>query len=641
MREIIFGKRDLAKLLEIHGLPKIELERELKTYVDTEATITTNEILAEGGGSGGITIISDGGSLTGTYNGSVIVLGEGLGYASMTGDVWVNGDLYCAGLMNYGGFRLEVQGDFLVSDDIQFTPSSTSMTQGDFIIHGNFSFGNGTFNVNPGQSPTFIIMGDMTSNDEDDFYGYGLDGANGLTIYVYGDLKLDYLNLHGGDATDTLAAGQGGNLIVFGNATLSGGLDVYGGNSNYNGMNAGNAGEIVVVGNLIGYVDGRGGNAYADSSAGSAAYIWVEGRYTNYWLNASGGDCSSTNTTDTAGSASYIYCGGITGDGHVLLNGGNRSGTLSSLVTNLVSSPNGGHIESHDSIQVAHLEMRGGDVTATDTNGLSNSQGGWGGTIYCTGDMLAWKLLMQGGNTSGQQAGGGGQITTKGKLVAENLIDLTGGNSQGSYAGPAGLITAKAGLQAHDINLVDGTGGAPATGECGLFLGGNANIGTLNQADRANSYIRAWSSRPCRVTLSVSEMPTKQTLTQPNGSDTSNINSSLGNSIFIYDLNNGWSTISSDKGAVVYDRMGVVSDSTIYCGTIGINGLTGQLVTLPSAYSNSNYKVQLTYNSIGFDSNNAGFIYAVIDSPSTFTIYSSNVSDGNNVNWLTTGSFNA
>lgn len=100
----------------------------------------------------------------------------------------------------------------------------------------------------------------------------------------------------------------------------------------------------------------------------------------------------------------------------------------------------------------------------------------------------------------------------------------------------------------------------------------------------------------------------------------------------------GITGIAASGSAIVYDRAGNISDSAIYCGTAGISGIGGFLITLPLAYSNANYKVQLSYNSLAFNPANAGFLYSQIVGNNQFMIFSSNAADLNNVDWLTTGS---
>jgi hypothetical protein len=97
-------------------------------------------------------------------------------------------------------------------------------------------------------------------------------------------------------------------------------------------------------------------------------------------------------------------------------------------------------------------------------------------------------------------------------------------------------------------------------------------------------------------------------------------------------------TPNTSTFAQVYDRLGAVSDPAIYTGTIGINNTLGITVTLPTAYSNTNYKVQLTYLNAGFTSGNAGFLTFAVTDAQNFVIYSTNGADANNVTWTTFGS---
>lgn len=93
-----------------------------------------------------------------------------------------------------------------------------------------------------------------------------------------------------------------------------------------------------------------------------------------------------------------------------------------------------------------------------------------------------------------------------------------------------------------------------------------------------------------------------------------------------------------NPGTYVYDRTGALSDSKIYNGACVINGTTGATITLPANYSNSFFKVQLTYNALNINVSNAGILYANVTGQNSFVIYSTNASDTNSVNWMTTGS---
>ena len=101
----------------------------------------------------------------------------------------------------------------------------------------------------------------------------------------------------------------------------------------------------------------------------------------------------------------------------------------------------------------------------------------------------------------------------------------------------------------------------------------------------------------------------------------------------------GATGVVAPSSAVVYDRLGAISDPMIFDGAVGLNGTTGINVSLPNGgFSNTNYKVQATYMSAGFNPTNAGFLYVQVISTNTFTIFSSNPLDGNNVMYLATGS---
>jgi hypothetical protein len=99
----------------------------------------------------------------------------------------------------------------------------------------------------------------------------------------------------------------------------------------------------------------------------------------------------------------------------------------------------------------------------------------------------------------------------------------------------------------------------------------------------------------------------------------------------------GVTGVAPPNAVVVKDAAGTTVDSTIYTGMTTAVGLTGVVVTLPAAYSNTTYKIQLTYFFSGFAPANAGFLYYQVTSTTQFTIFSSNSGDANNVTWTTFG----
>jgi len=87
---------------------------------------------------------------------------------------------------------------------------------------------------------------------------------------------------------------------------------------------------------------------------------------------------------------------------------------------------------------------------------------------------------------------------------------------------------------------------------------------------------------------------------------------------------------------------GAGTDQTIYTGNVQLPGTSnGVTITLPTAYSNANYRVQVTYNGFGFSISNIGQLVANVQSASQFTIYSTTGADTNYVFWTTFGSVTA
>ncbi len=309
----------------------------------------------------GVTTIDDGGTLSGTYNGTVMIVGS----ATMTGDVVINGALYVTeDLTNGGGFALTTLSDVWVDGCVRFTPDAIDSLQSDISIGGDFHARRFCMNVNQGVNPTLKVSGDIIGLDESfntEFHCYGKDGASGLRILVLGDIIVDYVDLTGGDATDSLPAGHGGYLGVGGDATFYDGLDIGGGGTEFDGLSAGDGGYIECEGTFTGYVYCAGGNAYARSNAGDGGNLY-SGTFINFWSNLGGGDCDATQADFTAGWGGqvYVWGDGVYGDSYLSLNAGNRSGEFNAAPQSGNQCPSGGSLFSAGDILLSHVEAYGG-----------------------------------------------------------------------------------------------------------------------------------------------------------------------------------------------------------------------------------------------------------------------------------------
>ena len=491
-----------------------------------------------------------GSSISGTYNGSLLINGA----ATITDAVTINGSLFCMGnLTNSEGYAVTVMSDVLIQGDMNFTPTDPTIFQEVVMIFGNLTvFGNISMLSNASSSGMFsasalIIFGNLTTVAmiTSTLTASGnTAGADGLVIWVLGDAVLYEINLDGGDASASVPAGDGGQMMVQGDLTVFSGVSLNGGNSNYNNRNAGDGGMLQILGNFCGAISSRGGNATADCSAGDGGDISIVGTFTNIWSNLSGGDCSSTRSINLAGDSGDLTTeGNIVGDGYLYLNGGVRSGVLSEH-TNTTTSPNGGFLGVKGSLYASQVDLCGGNNTALYSGTTSNSDGGMGGEIIAK-DVVVERIRALGGSSGSLAGGKGGTITSRGRITVENGIDLTGGDSSAAV-GSAGIIFAYNGLSADYINLLDGTGTGTPSDDCGIQANGLVNIGHLDQVDRVGSVIgnNLISGSNVKILLMVSAFTTKDTLTKHDGSSTASVSAYANSSIFIYDHTNDWIYIS-------------------------------------------------------------------------------------------------
>ncbi len=482
----------------------------------------------------GTIVLQDGDEMSGEYFGAIICLGS----ATMTGDVIVHGNLFVIDtLTNSAGFALTVNGDFFVSTGL-FTPGSLAQFQNDLIINGNMFYDYFEMYVNPNNFPSIYINGDLTNlQSDDDFRFNGQSSGSGGSLHVSGDVTVEYINLGGGNSDGMNPAGSGGTLLVGGNAVFYDGLDIYGGDNADIAVDAGNGGEVFVVGDIMGYIYGHGGNASGDGSGGNGASVNCYGNLVNYWMDCGGGDCYSTKSNHRAGSGGSVNCTSLIGDSYVGLYGGYRGGDLAEG-DNTVDSADAGSILAYGDVSISHGDLQGGNVDANFL-GVANAIGGQGGNINAKGDFLVWYVGIGGGSSIGQNGGNAGSITVKGKTSIEYALGGNGGSSD-TQNGSAGNMTCKAGLVGANLSLLDGSGEGSAGGnDCGIFVGGNLQIATLNQVDRSNSYIKAWSVE-VPVIAAISNMLTKQTLNKSNNDPTTNVSEGLASSIFKFHPGDTW-----------------------------------------------------------------------------------------------------
>ena len=144
-----------------------------------------------------------GSSISGTYNGSLLINGA----ATITDAVTINGSLFCMGnLTNSEGYAVTVMSDVLIQGDMNFTPTDPTIFQEVVMIFGNLTvFGNISMLSNASSSGMFsasalIIFGNLTTVAmiTSTLTASGnTAGADGLVIWVLGDAVLYEINLDG------------------------------------------------------------------------------------------------------------------------------------------------------------------------------------------------------------------------------------------------------------------------------------------------------------------------------------------------------------------------------------------------------------------------------------------------------------
>lgn len=368
------------------------------------------------GGGGGVTIIADGGTIGGIYDGDVLCEGA----VTMDDDVVVRGNLTVFGLFtNDTGRALTVFGNLKTLSNVNFDRANTALSQAPIGVYGDWHAGGSSisFVQSGGSSANILVGGDFIGTQgggpTTSLYAYGLDDNHGAGIYVQGDVYLYYIGLDGGTA-DLTGAGNGGFITVYGNLHTGGDINCRGGYSGNVGSSAGNGGNVIVYGNLICGDDfrNRGGNGDVDP-AGSAGGVEVYG------------DLIVDDNFDCNGGASNGGAGGSGANVYVY-----------------------GNVTCNSS-----LDLYGGIGTA----------GGNAGSLYCFGSVSVDGVYLYGGNATNGGGGNGGWLQVYGDLNSRNTTDLSGGQSAGANSG--------ANCSTSTFGTLNGPG-------C-LYVAGNVNAGAM------------------------------------------------------------------------------------------------------------------------------------------------------------------
>ena len=423
----------------------------------------------ETGGGGGGTVIPDGGTVTGTYEGNLVCEGD----VTVTGNLTVNGSMtVLGGFTNDGGWEVTIRGD-LHAQGIYFDKADTSSPQQNFSVDGDLLFTYMEFRQCGGTAAQLRVGGDLigtTGFAGTPIFATGVDGSPGLNVLVYGTVTVTILDVKGGYG-NAVSAGSGGNVTVYGDFVVWDFADLSGGDSN--DADAGNGGTLDVYGDIVAgpatiYL--YGGEA-TNGNAGNAGTIDCEGDLLVAEVAAYGGNCTSDNELHRSGSGGYIYlAGSLVSDGFINVSGGDRNGTLS--LGAFGASPNAGTIDVVGSITADDIDLIGGDV---NTDNFAPHAAGNGGYLYVKGVLtIQDDLEVYGGYANVGDGGSGGNLYAESSVYVDDDFEFNGGYSNNGNGGNGGYASVRGNLYFADGRLwggdaTNGNGGSGAS----LYVEGN------------------------------------------------------------------------------------------------------------------------------------------------------------------------
>jgi len=437
---------------------------ETASFVIELSTTLQGSTLTPGGG-GGVTIISDGDTISGTYSGNVLCEGT----VSVSGELIVLGDMIVRGdFINDGGHEVTIRGD-LFAQVINFDKADTATPQSNFTVDGDLIFTQFNFEQCGGVAAQLRVGGDLigaagfiTSTLEGS--GIAETSTSGLNIIVYGDMMIGEVNVDGSYGS-TVAAGSGGDIYVYGTTNILYDLNASGGD----GLDfpAGAGGDIYAYSDLIIGDDAlvRGGNG-TNSTAGNGGHIHVTGDCVADELQMYGGDCNSSSSGDRAGSGGELHVDGdcVIKD-FLSVAGGYRDGAVTSYGGDL-TPPNGGYVWVNGNMTIdGDFSGRGGNV---DTTTYAPQHGGIGAQVYIRGNLVCTDdFRAYGGNANTVGNGGaGGTLEVHGLTHIDDELEFFGGYSGGGSGGSGGAINLYANAQLGFVDVAggDGTNGSGGNG---------------------------------------------------------------------------------------------------------------------------------------------------------------------------------
>ena len=388
-------------------------------------------------GGGGGSVIPDGGSVTGTYEGNLVCEGA----VTLTGNLTVNGSMIVLGnFTNDGGYEVTIRGD-LHAQGIYFDKADTSTPQQNFTVDGDLIFTYMEFRQCGGVAAQLRVGGDLIGSAGfagTPLYGNGVtSGTNGLNIVVYGDMTVAYIDLNGAEGT-TSNGGTGGTVYVYGSLTTESYLTAAGGNAT--DFDAGNGGDLYVRGDAnCGYnsIDMHGGDA-TNGNAGNGGEVDIAGNMQVNELELYGGDCTSDNENHRSGSGGTVEVDGdLNTNDFLSVRGGNRFGNL--LAGSGQEPPNGGTVTVYGDFNIdGDFSGDGGDV---NTSGFAPHNAGNGANVYIYGSLnCSDDFRAYGGYADQGNGGSGGSVRVEGVCYVDDELEFYGGTAQNGNGGQGGNI---------------------------------------------------------------------------------------------------------------------------------------------------------------------------------------------------------
>lgn len=422
-----------------------------------------------GGGGGGECIIADGGTIAGEYACNMICEGD----VTVTGALTVVGSVLVRGeMVNDGGFPVTILGG-LTATRIDFEKAETSTPQSNVFVGGDLLYGYLNFPQCGGTAAVFFVGGDLIGNGNyfPNFYnvitvfnGRGsTPGTPGLDVIVCGDVNVSDFDISGADGSTppnaAAAGGDGGNLFVCGDLKISGlgyfpQLAANGGDSD--SIAAGQGGNVYVLGSIdaaLGNLWLQGGFG-TECDGGVGGYVTCYGTATLNYLNLDGGDCNSSSEMNAAGDAGGVYFRGHTAIYSFIASGGDRYGTLS-VSNKPAGGADGGYADIDGDLFVGSITLNGGSVYTV----LGSQPAGDGGYIGVLGNTVCRDdFRLQGGGSSSLGAGDGGYAQFGGDVSIGGNFLLDGGTNTDSAGGSGGQATVAGSLVVGTIDMSGGSG---------------------------------------------------------------------------------------------------------------------------------------------------------------------------------------